>query len=319
MLSRAPVLAAALAALVALLAAVLLVLAPPAHADTPSYVALGDSYASGSGTRAYLDDGTTCRRSVYAYPSLLAAAEGYALDFRACSGATIPDVVDLQLSALSSTTSFVTVSVGGNDAGFRRVLTACAKPRWAADCRGAVRRASRYVRRTLPGTLDSLYAAIRAGAPSARVVVVGYPRIFHGTDCNALTWFSRREMRWLNAATHRLDATTAAAAARAEFTFANPTRRFRGHAVCDSPEWINGLSSPVSESYHPKRRGHRRGFLPVVSRRLTGTAVTASAATLEVARESAGRLAQQQRAYALRDRAVAPDLFHAPTHGTFHR
>ena len=38
-------------------------LAPaPAHAAPPSYVALGDSYSSGVGTRSYLADGTTCQR-----------------------------------------------------------------------------------------------------------------------------------------------------------------------------------------------------------------------------------------------------------------
>jgi hypothetical protein len=26
--------------------------------------------------------------------------------------------------------------------------------------------------------------------------------------------------------------------------------------VCDKVEWLNGLSNPVSESYHPNRDGH---------------------------------------------------------------
>ena len=76
--------------------------APPAHATAPSYVALGDSYSSGVGTRTYLNDGTSCQRSVYAFPSLIAAAKGYALNFRACSGAKVSDVTNTQLSALSS-------------------------------------------------------------------------------------------------------------------------------------------------------------------------------------------------------------------------
>src|SRR5688572_24952713 len=95
--------------LVAALAAALTVLvAPlPAQAAAPSYVALGDSYASGTGTRSYLADGTRCQRSTYAYPSLIAAASGYALNFRACSGARIADVTNTQLSALSAATSYV--------------------------------------------------------------------------------------------------------------------------------------------------------------------------------------------------------------------
>lgn len=60
----------------------------PADAAASSYVALGDSYSSGTGTRSYLNDGTSCLRSVYAYPSLIASSRGYALNLRACSGAT---------------------------------------------------------------------------------------------------------------------------------------------------------------------------------------------------------------------------------------
>ena len=41
----------------------------PAHAAATSYVALGDSYSSGTGTRSYISDGTSCQRSVYAYPA----------------------------------------------------------------------------------------------------------------------------------------------------------------------------------------------------------------------------------------------------------
>ena len=38
---------------------------------------------------------------------------------------------------------------------------------------------------------------------------------------------------------------------------------FVGHAVCDTTEWLNGLSSPTSESYHPNRTGHASGYLPL--------------------------------------------------------
>ena len=122
---------------------------PPAHAATPSYVALGDSYASGVGTRTYLNDGTSCQRSVYAYPSLISAARAYTLNFRACSGATIADVTSSQLSALSASTAYVTLSVGGNDAGFTSVLTTCAQPGWLSNCNGAIDKAQAYVNNTL--------------------------------------------------------------------------------------------------------------------------------------------------------------------------
>jgi lysophospholipase L1-like esterase len=244
--------------------------APPAGATGASYVALGDSYASGLGTRSYLADGTTCRRSAYAYPSLVAASRGYVLSLRACSGAKVSDVTSSQLGALSARTAYVTVSVGGNDAGFTAVLTTCAEPGWLSDCPGAIAKARSVITHTLPGRLGTLYAAIRSRAPAATVVVVGYPRLFNGEDCNALTWFSPSEETALNATADLLDRTLRAAATARGFTFADPRSAFIGHAVCGDPEWVNGLSSPVSESYHPNRTGQASGYAPLVTRALTG-------------------------------------------------
>jgi len=253
------------AGLAALLALPLLLWGAPAHAAAPSYVALGDSYSSGVGTRSYISDGTSCQRSTYAYPRLVAASRGYTLSFQACSGAKVSDVTSKQLGVLSSSTGFVTISVGGNDAGFTSTLTECAKPGWLSNCGAAVSKANSYISNTLPGTLSTLYAAIRSRAPSAKVVVVGYPRLFNGEDCNALTWFSPSEESSLNATADRLNGVLANAAAAKGFSFANPTSAFVGHAVCGSPEWLNGLSNPVSESYHPNRTGQASGYAPLVS------------------------------------------------------
>jgi hypothetical protein len=267
MKQRSPALAM-IVAVVALVAG--LISAPSAHAAAPSYVALGDSYASGTGTRSYISDGTSCQRSTYAYPSLIAASRGYALNFKACSGARIPDVTNTQLSALTTATSYVTISVGGNDAGFSSVLTECAKPGWMSNCNGAIDTAQSYITNTLPGKLSTLYASIRSKAPNAKVVVVGYPRIFNGEDCNAGTWFSPSEESRLNATADLINSKTSAQASAKGFSFANPTSRFVGHAVCDDVEWLNGLSNPISESYHPNRSGHSSGYTPAVSPLLVG-------------------------------------------------
>jgi lysophospholipase L1-like esterase len=283
-----------------------------AHAAPPTYVALGDSYSSGVGTRSSLADGSACRRSVYAYPSLIASARGYSLNFRACSGAKVADVARTQLSALSAATSYVTISVGGNDAGFAEVLTTCAQPSWASGCNHAIDRAQAYIDTTLPGSVAALYGKIRARAPSARVVVVGYPRVFNGQDCNPFTWFSRFEETRLNQTADLLNGRLSAAATRAGFRYADPTRPFAGHAMCDSIEWINGLAHPVTESYHPNRSGQGSGYTPLVGPKLTGAAVAATSATVSKARASAGRLARQQRAFAARDASISPERFVLP-------
>jgi lysophospholipase L1-like esterase len=290
-----------------------LVPAVSAHAAAPTYVALGDSYSSGTGTRSYIDDGTSCQRSTYAYPSLIAAARGYSLNFRACSGAKVADVTNTQLSALTAATSYVSISVGGNDAGFADVLTECATPWWAGDCDGAIDQAQAFINNTLPGRLSALYASIRSKAPNAKVVVVGYPRIFNGEDCNAGTWFSPEEEARLNQTADLLNSKTSAQASARGFSFANPTSRFVGHAVCDDPEWINGLSNPVSESYHPNRSGHSSGYTPTVSPLLTGATVTVSARTRAASAAMADELAAQQRRYADADATISPESFRAPT------
>lgn len=284
----------------------------PAQAAAPAYVALGDSYSSGTGTRSYISDGTSCQRSTYAYPSLLAAQRGYALNFRACSGATIPDVTNNQLSALSSTTSYVTISVGGNDAGFADVLTECAMPGWASNCNGAIDGAQSFINNTLPGRLSTLYSSIRSRATTAKVVVVGYPRIFMGEDCNAFTWFSPSEEARLNQTADLLNSRLSAAASARGFSFANPTSRFIGHAVCDDVEWINGLSNPISESYHPNRAGHASGYTPTVSPLLTGATALVTKATYAAARANAHELAAQQRRYAAADASIEPQVFRLP-------
>lgn len=303
--------AARILATLGLVAAALLG-AAPARAAGSAYVALGDSYSSGVGTRSYLSDGTSCQRSVYAYPSLVASSKGYALNFRACSGATTADVTNVQLGALGTATAYVSLTVGGNDAGFSSVLTECAKPSWASNCNAAIDRALGVIRNTLPGRLSTLYASIRTRAPQAKVVVAGYPRIFNGEDCNALTWFSPTEEARLNSAADTLNSVIATAAGNAGFGFRNPTAAFIGHAVCDDVEWINGLSNPVTESYHPNRVGHSSGYTPLVGSALSGSGVVVGAATLQAAADSAGRLAAQQAEYAELDRTIRPKRFTRP-------
>src|ERR1700739_3460695 len=78
--------------------------AVPALASAYDYVALGDSYSSGTGTRTYFDSG--CERSVYAYPYLIKGSLGASFSFQACSGAKTADVLNNQLGTLSSATQY---------------------------------------------------------------------------------------------------------------------------------------------------------------------------------------------------------------------
>jgi lysophospholipase L1-like esterase len=246
----------------ALVAGVLsLVAATPAVAD--KYVALGDSYSSGTGTRTYFD--SACQRSVYSYPYLLSQQRpNTQLTFAACSGAKTGDVLANQVQSLTTDTKIVTITVGGNDAGFSSVITECAKPAWASNCAGAVTTAQNYIRNTLPGQLNSVYGQIKSRAAAAKVLVLDYPRLFNGEDCNAATWFSPDDENRLNATADLLRDVTSGRAGAYGFSFKDVIPAFIGHAVCGSPEWLNGLSNPTGESYHPNRTGHSSGYLPAV-------------------------------------------------------
>ena len=293
-------------------ATALVVQVAPAQAAPPSYVALGDSYSSGTGTRSYLADGTDCLRSVYAYPSLIASSRGYALSLRACSGATVADVRSGQLPALTASTAYVTISVGGNDAGFADVITECALPGWVSNCYGKIDSARAFISGTLPSRLQSLYTDIRARAPQAKVTVVGYPRLLNDEDCNALTWFSSAEESRLNATADLMNSVLAQRASAAGFSFADPTSRFLGHAVCDDAEWINGLSVPIVESYHPNRSGHASGYTPSVSPFVTGSTLRVTAALLQEAERGERALTRDARRYRAVDARVEPKLVTAP-------
>lgn len=237
------------------------------HAGARSVVALGDSYASGLGTRSYVDASGECKRSPYAYPVLVARRLGADVTSAACAGATTVQVRHQQLGALSAGTTDVALTVGGNDAGFRSVIITCGEPRWLSDCDAALDRAQAEIATDLPRRLNRLYRGVRRRAPSARVVVTGYPRLFDGEDCNAATWFSPAEERRLNATADLLDAVTRRRARAHGFVFADPRAAFTGHEVCAEVEWVNGLSLPLSESYHPNRAG-QRAYAAVVARRL---------------------------------------------------
>ncbi|MFR9731741.1 SGNH/GDSL hydrolase family protein [Saccharopolyspora sp. MS10] len=228
-----------------------------------NYVAVGDSFASGTGTRDYFEDSGNCLRSPKAYPQLLADAQGAAsFTFLACSGATTDDLNADQLGSIPSDATLITVQIGGNDIGFAGVIQNCLL---GTDeiCDGAVADGEAKARDELPAKLKSTYEGIRSAAPDAEVVVVGYPRINELGDC-AIPGYTDAKRDRINAGADVLAEVISEEAESAGFDFADPRSAFDGHGVCGSPEWINGPSTPLQESFHPNVDGHSEGYLPVV-------------------------------------------------------
>ncbi|QNP62548.1 SGNH/GDSL hydrolase family protein [Streptomyces genisteinicus] len=229
------------------------------------YVALGDSYSSGVGAGSYDSASGDCKRSTRAFPKLWAAANApSSFAFTACSGARTNDVTANQLGPLSSATDLVSLTVGGNDAGFADVMTTCVLQS-EATCISRVNQARAYVDSTLPGRLDSVYSAVRSKAPSAKVVVLGYPRFYKlGGSC--IAGLSEGERTAINGASDYLNAAVARRAAAHGFTFGSVVGTFTGHEICSGSAWLHSVNwLNIGESYHPTAAGQSGGYLPVLN------------------------------------------------------
>ncbi len=229
------------------------------------YVALGDSYSSGVGAGSYDSASGNCKRSTRAYPRLWANANAPAsFHFDACSGATTANVLNSQLGNLSSATTLVSISIGGNDAGFADVMTTCVLQS-ESSCLARINQAKAFVDSTLPGRLDNTYNAIRSRAAGAHVVVLGYPRFYKlGGSC--LAGLSETERSAINSASDYLNAATEKRALDHGFTWASVVPRFTGHEICSGSAWLHSVNwVNIGESYHPTATGQSSGYLPTFS------------------------------------------------------
>jgi lysophospholipase L1-like esterase len=170
----------------------------PTQQPNATYVAMGDSFSAGEGIPPFetnTDVGGTnenrCHRSSKAYPRLLEFDSSLNLGstaFVACSGATTNTVRNggsaegswgegPQIAALTQDTKVVTITIGGNDVGFKDFATACT----VASCDFATTAYSDIhgkITSELPGKLADVYEAIdNATSSNADIYVVGYPQI----------------------------------------------------------------------------------------------------------------------------------------------
>ena len=222
-------------------AAALPVLATAAPADAASgvhYVALGDSYSSGLGAGDYIAASGSCDRSTRAYSALWDNANKPAsYTSVACAGATTSTVLSSQISALSTATTLVSITIGGNDVGFESVMETCVLFS-TSTCVRVIDAAESETASQLPGELDGVLNAITPSAPNARVVVLGYPHLY--------------------------DLQIQAAAFRHDDVFGDVRTAFAANEICDSASWLHAVNIfDLSESYHPTAAGQAGGYLPV--------------------------------------------------------
>ena len=252
-----------------------------------NYVALGDSYSAGEGNPPFLpgtdQPGDYCHRSSQAYPQVIGAAIGAPPLFYACSGAVTNNVINSQQypgegtfqlarPGVDTTANLVTMTIGGNDAGFSSVVETCIIQKAKADAQNAaVGRVGRWLGLGADpscahsGTFtNSTYSTVDQAAAAAQdaygrlrekvdpintsVLVGDYPKLFplstaEQTCIQLSPFLTVDDQNFMNTAGDRLDDGLQQAAGSAGLNFVDVRNAFAGHAVCgNAGAYINGLS-----------------------------------------------------------------------------
>jgi GDSL-like Lipase/Acylhydrolase family len=263
----------ALLLLPALLALVLALTATAARAA--NYVALGDSYAAGPLIpNPLLPLG--CLKSSNNYAHLAAPGIGLSLRDATCSGAETEDMTNPQgvdpdgpnppqFNSLSSETTVVSLTIGGNDIGFSEVAESCvtANP-FSHPCldkynAGGVDQLKARIDATAP-LVAAVLQGIKARSPGARIFVVNYPAIFPetGYGCWPQMPIGFQDVPYLRSTQKRLNSMLATQAAGAGATLVNWYGASIGHDACksSSTRWVEPLvPTNAAAPIHPNKAG----------------------------------------------------------------
>lgn len=260
---------------------------PPKH-----YVAMGDSYSSGEGNPAF-DEGTDtfvdkCHRSSLAWPRVMASAQGigYDIDHIACSGATTGQltagrygetgqIATLKAVAAIERVDLVTLTIGGNDAGFSTILGSCRfYPTCLTDLPSNMATIDNIANKLQSSILPSIMNAV-AKYPGARVVLVGYPRLFPTSQSLAVGcgWLTDTKRRRLNTLASYFDSAYAAAAARAGVKYVSVLGSLKNHELCSQNSWVVPVTGYGTNWLRDAKQGHPTGAGQVAIQRVVRTAL----------------------------------------------
>jgi lysophospholipase L1-like esterase len=245
---------------------------------TSPYVALGDSYSSGAGVTPLVPTApSTCSRSLENYAHDIAAATR-AASFTdvTCSGAKTSDFfssqapgVAPQLDALSRDTRLVTMTIGGNDEDvFSDSFFGCATVSLASGSIFGNPCEQKYgdsfdrkiLTQTFPNVVHAL-SAVRAAAPRATVVILGYPTILPADGspaCYPAMPISMGDVPYLHQEQQLLNAVVRAAALLTGARFVDMAPASRGHDACQpvGQRWIEPAVAPINAfPVHPNATG----------------------------------------------------------------
>ncbi|WP_082518440.1 MULTISPECIES: SGNH/GDSL hydrolase family protein [unclassified Rhodococcus (in: high G+C Gram-positive bacteria)] len=256
--------------LTAAVAAVVLTGGSATAAPTPQvYVALGDSFAAGSGIAPQTPSGI-CGRSGVNYPSLLArdlqipvvrdVTCGSAESANLAGPQRGPGgIAEPQYDALSTDTTLVTVGIGGNDIQLVQLAARCIALPLSAPC--ATVPDDTYPSRidAFAATYDTVLDEVARRAPAARVLMVGYPTGIRPGGCPDRQPVRPTDATYLQARIDQLNDVMEAAADRHGATYVDLAESSRDHDVCAEDSWMVGIVPTSLDAFvplHPTAAGH---------------------------------------------------------------
>lgn len=263
------------------------------------YVALGDSYSAGEGNPPFppISWATNCDQSLtWAYPRFLKFDDPRVrLSFRACSGAITQDIFSSTVrnghvvgpqvgSQVQTDVGLVTITIGGNDLYFSKVLqdcitdAACLTDTFSPPTRPGEPGPDVLDRWgpaaiAVQGRLDvALFGSLRNRFPDARIVVIGYPWLFPTTRdpsffplacftlLNRVSWQVRD---WVRSLQVQFDDETYEAAVASHVEFVSSEAMWQGHEPCGvAGQYTNEIKPYIISgslwfggSFHPSHAG----------------------------------------------------------------
>ncbi|MFE9747176.1 GDSL-type esterase/lipase family protein [Saccharothrix saharensis] len=185
------------------------------------------------------------------------------------------EVSQLDKGFLDEDTTLVTLSIGGNDARFGDVLKFCftvincADDRLSSDAEALRQAEPKRITEQVKPSVRTVVEQIRRKAPAARIVLMGYPRLFE-LSAACVIGVDSNEAQWMNDMADQLNTALSQVAAEAgvHVGFSDPRDEFTGKGVCGSPESIRNivgpwnrtpgekpLAEPSQQSFHPNTDG----------------------------------------------------------------
>ncbi len=231
---------------------------PPPGPDDVQYVALGDSYASAPGVPDS-DPAGGCFRSSSNYAHVLADSADLYLTDATCSGADSDEIIAEQVPQIGPDTDIVTVGTGGNDFDlFIQVLTGCLtrgdSAAGSVTCSDVVGNEIAPQAAAIQAKMGEVLDAILAAAPEAAVYVVGYPGLLpESGTCPDLVPMAAEDYPVVESIIVALSDGLRAEADARGLDFVDVLAASRGHDICSDDPWVNGarVADDGTVPFHP--------------------------------------------------------------------